>query len=174
MVVVIRAAGMKKFGVPTSIAIISIFVETLVMMAVGGTFGGMAIAFLKPPAWVAISALAIVAASAAPTLPPVFRRVVAILARKRSVEVGTALSQGLTWKLLGWGWIQNIFGWILLSISLWLLVQGLVSMQSEGVILSNATYSGTFFLSCIAAATLSVVAGFVSMLPGGAGSESWW
>ncbi len=42
-------------------------------------------------------------------------------------------------------------------------------MQSEGVILSNATYSGTFFLSCIAAATLSVVAGFVSMLPGGAG-----
>ncbi len=42
------------------------------MMAVGGTFGGMAIAFLKPPAWVAISALAIVAASAAPTLPPFF------------------------------------------------------------------------------------------------------
>ena len=169
MVVVIRAAGLRKFGVPTSVAVVSIFVETLVLMAVGGTFGGLAITFLEPPMWVAASAMTMVAASAIPTLPPVFRFVVAFLARKRNVGAGAELSSGLTWRLLGWGWLQNMFGWILLSISLWMLVQGLVSMPSECAALTKSTLSGKFFLSCVAAATLSVVAGFVSMLPGGAG-----
>lgn len=164
MVVIIRAAGLRKMQVKTSTSVVSIFVETLVLMAVGGALGGIAIALLKPPLWIIAGACVLVLASALPTLPPVFRWVVEWLAKKRTIDWDESTQRGLHWQLLGLGWVENAIGWFGMALALWLLLHGIA--PSDAAI---EWYSLQVACACLAASTLSVVAGFASMLPGGAG-----
>lgn len=163
MVVVLRVGRLRRMGVPTSTAMISIFVETLVLMAVGGALGGICIALSDAPIWMIAGAWCMVLATALPTLPPVFRRVVGFLAKKRRLGVQESDLNGLSWRLLGEGWCWNVVGWLLMSLSLWTILLGMLPEKQ------NELMSHPAIIACIASATLSVVAGFVSFLPGGAG-----
>lgn len=159
MVVVLRAGLIRQPGNDFSLAVLSVFYETLTMMSVGATMaaGIVAACFPRQPLlfWPAVG-LALVAGL--PTLPPVFRRiahVVGIGRRNRSVM---DLLDRLDYKSVAVGWALNAAGWALLGVSLWAVLQAL----GGG---ANAPFAQIG--RDIAAVALATVAGFVSFLPGG-------
>lgn len=179
MVVLLRTGGLRRFAVPAHVAIMSIFIETLLSMAVAASLGGLALVFLQGPGWLIRSALIMVVVTAVPTLPPIFRQVIRLLwrwkHRKRNTSAGQAATSELafpnrvlTWRLWFLGWMGMGLGWLLLAASLWTLLLGVASPARQAELW---TWHGV--LVSLAAATLSVVAGFVSLIPGGAGVREY-
>jgi uncharacterized membrane protein YbhN (UPF0104 family) len=99
-----------------------------------------------------------------PTLPPIFRHLIAILSRSRIGRLPEEVSRGLDWSLMLWGWSILSLGWILLAASLAAL---LLALQGPAQPLS--IISPSLWAASMAAISLSMVAGFLSLLPGGAG-----
>jgi hypothetical protein len=162
LVVILRAGLIGSHRVNPAVAAVSVFYETLTMMAVGACVAGVVLAAsLAQHTWLVALAAVLVVAVGLPTHPAVFRRLVAIVgvgrASPRMLEQLTRLSLGN----LALGWLAIAFGWCLVGLSLWttLVASGFAesppSLHDLGV--------------CIAAASLAVVAGFLSLIPGGAG-----
>lgn len=171
MVVLLRTTGLKKFGVPVGPSILSIFVETLLSMAIAGVLGGLALAFLKAPPWLILASLLFVLAAGIPTLPPVFRWSVALLWKlkaRRSHPTSQPPLDGLDWKLWRRSWLWITTAWLLNSLGLWCLMMGMTSPSRQ---LELQSLLG--FQTALAATTLAVVAGFISFLPGGAGVREY-
>jgi glycosyltransferase 2 family protein len=164
MVFVLRLGRMRTLGVPLGIGTVSIFVETLTVMAVGAAVGGVMLQFTSSPRWLQVSAFLGVLAAAIPTVPGLFSSVIKIVAKNRIGSTTKIISQGLTWSLFFWGWMGLVIGWLVQGIAVWLVVMSIVPGTVESPLLSWSIYA-----ACTATATLSVVAGFVSFLPGGAG-----
>jgi len=158
MVIVIRTGLIHSHRVDTSIAVASVFLETLTMMAVGACIAVpvLAIWFTRSPAWIAAaSATAVVAGL--PTLPPVFSRLARWLGvGRRAPDVARKLA-GFDYRTLAWGWTRMACGWVAMGASLWAVLRGL-DFEAD---LTNAWYLYT------AIAAMAVVVGFVSMIPGG-------
>ena len=97
-----------------------------------------------------------------PTIPPLFRRVVKTLQGKRRTPATDEALAGITWKLMLQGWLIDIVGWLLMGVSLWAALRALPGLEVE---LSDPR---TFLLltACVA---LACVAGFLSLIPAGAG-----
>ncbi|MEM6330245.1 MAG: lysylphosphatidylglycerol synthase domain-containing protein [Planctomycetota bacterium] len=177
LVVVLRTGAIRQAGGQTAPIAASVFVETLTMMSVGGVLACVLLTTHGDGAaepWLAALAAGLAVAAAAPTLPPVIRRLVRRLAR---VEVSPAEAQAsapantpsagdplpsfagrLTWRLLGKGWLAAALAWTGLAGSLWLTLRSLDA--GFPLTLVAAAY-------CLLAVTLPVVAGFLSLLPGG-------
>ncbi len=157
MVVVLRAGLVRRPGVDASLAVAGVFLETLTMMCVGALLGAVvaALRFRGEPLlfWPALGAAAV---AGLPTLPPVFRRLVRwIAAGKLDPAATEKLGRlGFPTVLLGWG--LNAIGWAILGLSLWAVLKAM----GEGA-------GGEYFLY-LAAVSLGTVAGFISMVPGGA------
>ena len=170
MVVILRVGALRKFLTSMRLAVVSILMETLTMMAVGAVLGAvlelvearLEMRYRNAAVTVAILALL-------PTLPPVARRLARISLRRASspgdmlpeqsssLDLDAAL-RGINIPLLGSGWIASLLCWVLLGLSLW------ATLQSIGIDQLGAISSLPF---TIAAVSLAVVGGFVSMLPGG-------
>jgi uncharacterized membrane protein YbhN (UPF0104 family) len=163
MVFVLRAGGLRRFDVPPATAVVSIFVETLMLMAVGGTLGGLALLSSEPPTWLMIAAVGLVAAASLPTLPPIFRRLVQFIANRKSMSLAPSLAHGLDWKLFFQGWMQCLVGWLLMATALISLMIGMNHWPA------TASEQALLMSGCLAAATLPIVLGFFSLLPGGIG-----
>jgi len=157
MVLVIRTGLVQSERTKITAAGASVFVETMTMMAVGAFVAALiaAIEFRQTEhgnlPW--LLALGIMVGTMLPILPPVFH----FVAQKCKIQL-----EGLSFRTLAIGWILNIPVWIMLGVSLWLTMQGL-GIKSESVITELP-----FFILAI---SLSIVAGFVSMLPAGLGSR---
>jgi len=160
MVLIIRTGLLNHEKTKITAAGASVFVETMTMMAVGAFIAALiaAVWFRQTEhgnlPW--LLALGVMVGTMLPILPPVFHFVAKRL-KKFKVEL-----EGLSFKTLAVGWVLNIPVWIVLGVSLWLTMQGL-GVESESVIAELPT--------CILAVSLSIVAGFVSMLPAGLGSR---
>ena len=160
MVVVVRAGLIRGPRVDTTIAATSVFVESLTMMAVGAMVAATLLALLyrheQELMW---SALAIAAVAGLPTLPPVFRRLVRLLQVHRAgPKIEVALS-GLNWRLILSGWAIIAVEWALFGVSLWttlLAVPGIPVGLDDLPLLT----------ACV---SLAMIAGFISLLPGGIG-----
>ena len=74
MVVVIRTGCLKKAKVNATVAAVSVFAETLTMMAVGAFLAAaiLTVSFLDQR-WLIVLAIALMTLSGVPTWPPVFR-----------------------------------------------------------------------------------------------------
>ena len=159
-VLVIRAGLLNHEKTKITAAGASVFVETMTMMAVGAFIAAMiaVIGFRQTEhghlPW--LVALGVMVGTMLPILPPVFHFVAKRL-KKFNVEL-----EGLSFKTLAVGWLLNIPVWIMLGVSLWLTMQGL-GVKSESIM--------TELPFCILAVSLSIVAGFASMLPAGLGSR---
>lgn len=172
MVVVMRTAAVRGPGVSMPIAAVAVFVETLCMMASGATLAGVIIGLRGEHPLVTALALTIAAAVAIPTLPPFFRRVVRFVAKRKLTATVGQIEEAISWRLFfaGWGWM--LLTWSLLGGAFAAIVYAVgLAQQASG---SGTAAIGLADLSLAAAAmALAVVAGFVSLLPGGAGVREW-
>lgn len=160
MVIVLRAGLIRSQRVTGTVAAVSVFVETLTMMAVGAFVAGAIIAVLfRHQTMLLAGALAIMVAAGLPTAPPLFRRIIRLLGVARGNAGIEAQIASINYRTLLAGWCGVAGGWALTGLSLWATLRG-------------GGYGGVQpareLLVCVAAAALAVVAGFVSLIPGGA------
>ncbi|MEM9646315.1 MAG: lysylphosphatidylglycerol synthase transmembrane domain-containing protein [Planctomycetota bacterium] len=95
MVIVLRVGTLRGDGVAMLAGTTAVFLETLLMMAVGGTIAGILIIVLPVPSWIRWSALGIALAAGLPTLPPILQRVLHQVWRaKRSSREMQTSSEG--------------------------------------------------------------------------------
>jgi hypothetical protein len=160
MVVVLRAGLIRGQRVDTAVAAASVFLETLTMMAVGSFLSGGILFVLFPQHWALVPlALLLLVVSGLPTLPPVFKRLVRMVVSKRFDSPKWSALDGVGFRLMAGGWLAVAVGWLLIGLSLWCVLRGLGENMSLIETLPIIT----------ASAALATVAGFLSLIPGGAG-----
>jgi uncharacterized membrane protein YbhN (UPF0104 family) len=175
LAVILRVAAVGKWVRSIRVAIASSLLETLTMMAVGGMLAAVLSAFVLRLEWTLTAlALAMAAACAAPTIPPIARFLARIGALRfkqpiKSVEAANTAPQptnaadefdGLNLPLLISGWFASVVCWLLLGLSLG------ATLRAIGV--DNVNFLSQLPL-LVAAVSFAVVSGFASMLPGGVG-----
>ncbi len=159
LVVVLRTAALRAYRVPVAVGVLSVFYETLTMMAVGAAVAvlGLAVAG-EAQLWLVALALGCALVALLPTWPPVFLPL-ARWAGKLSTGEEQTLQNHFGWPLLLQGWAAMFLCWVALGASL------------AGVLWALGTPwpadSLTAWARVIAASALAVVAGFLSLLPGG-------
>ena len=158
MVVVLRTGLIHSQRVDTSIAVASVFLETLTMMAVGGCIAVpvLALWFSHNPAFIA-AAVGTAIVGGLPTLPPVFSRLARMLGVGRSSPAVAEKLAGFDYRTLICGWLIMLFGWVVMGTSLWAMLRGL-NFEAN---LAQAWYMYTAIVA------MAVVVGFASMIPGG-------
>jgi glycosyltransferase 2 family protein len=158
MVVVLRCGLIHSQRVDTSIAVASVFLGTLTMMAVGACIAVpiLAIWYTHNPAVIAV-ALGTALAAGLPTLPPVFSRLARLLGVGRASPIVAQKLERMDYRTLIQGWVAMVFGWIVMGASLWAMLWGLDF---------PACYWQSWYLYT-AIVAMAVVVGFASMIPGG-------
>ncbi len=166
LVVVLRTGLVRSERVNTTVAATSIFVETLTFMAVGASLSAGLLLLLTDQWGLILLAVGLLLFSAVPTAPPVFRRLVRIMGvRRADPQIDTAID-GLGWRLLGGGWLTVSVGWMLFGLSLWATLRAV----PPGVLLDADLASPWGHLPLLTACVgLAMVAGFLSLIPGGLG-----
>lgn len=157
MVIVLRAGALSRDGVRPMPATISIFLETFLMMAVGGAVAGIVVLWLPVPSWIAFMAVGVAIVASLPTFPPILRVVATKLAKSSS-----ALNPDIGWKLFAAGWAWSILSWLLIGAGFTMLVAAIPSAEP-------LPPWHELYLVATAAISLAMVIGFASLLPGGAG-----
>jgi len=169
LAVILRVAAVKKWVPSIRIALVSGLLETLTMMAVGACLAaGLTLVVLQLEPHIAALAAAMAIAAGVPTIPPIARWLARLgIARLKDdadlplppvpADVGASL-HGINVRLLASGWVAAGVCWLLLGLSLWAVLRGIgVEMLDP---LSDLP-------RLVAAVAFAVVAGFLSMLPGG-------
>lgn len=164
MVVVLRAGLVQGPQVNTAVAATAVFVETLTTMAVGAVVAGILVAwkYHDDPRLLLLAGVLVVGAGV-PALPPLFRRAVTMLRIHRaSPQIEPALA-ALKFRLMASGWLVIAVSWLIMGGSLWAT---LAAMPDRSPALDDLATSLPLLTACVA---LAMVAGFVSLLPGGVG-----
>jgi glycosyltransferase 2 family protein len=158
MVIVLRTGLIHSHRVDTGIAVASVFLETLTMMAVGACIAVPILAlWLSSNSYFIVAATITAVAAGLPTLPPVFSRLARLLGVGRSSPLVAQKLSGFDYRMLAVGWIAMVVGWIAMGASLWAMLRGL-------------GFDADLFRSWhlyTAIAAMAVVVGFASMIPGG-------
>ena len=169
MVVVLRTGLIRSHRVDTGLAAVSVFFETLTMMTVGAFISAAILAFYFREHWyLTLVALGLMAGAGMPTLPPVFRRLVKFAGIGKSNPETAEKLQNLGGKTLALGWLAMSIGWVILGLSLWAVLRGMGVEQliwdGKPVPLDPISQLPLY----VAAVSLAMVAGFLSLIPGGA------
>ncbi|HRE99197.1 MAG TPA: lysylphosphatidylglycerol synthase transmembrane domain-containing protein [Pirellulaceae bacterium] len=168
LVVAIRADAVRSERTSAAAAAAAVFIETLTLMAVGATVAASILIFLPMPRGAAdglgresLIALAclLMAVAGIPTWPPLFRRLVLLLRVDRADPSIRAAIDGLDGKLLLVGWGLNLIVWSCWGASLYAVLQAIPGVEPT---LDRLP----LLVACVA---LAMVAGFLSLLPGGVG-----
>lgn len=162
MVVVLRTGLIRGRRVNTGVAAVSVFLETLTMMAVGAFLAAtyLLLFFPEEPMW-SYAAAVLMAVSLAPTIPPVFKRLARLAGVGKSDPRSAEKLDRLGYKTLVLGWLLSLAGWMLLGLSYWAALR---AMGIEG--LDPIGHLPRY----VAGVALAVVAGFLLLvLPGGVG-----
>jgi hypothetical protein len=158
LVVVLRTAMIQNDRVSVRAAVVSVFLETLTMMAVGAFLAGaLAIAILEVRGVLVVLAVVMMLAAGIPTLPPIARRLARLVLRERQLTSEVNLD-GLNWRLFGYGWAAGVMCWTALGVSLW------ATLRAMGITSLSAISDLPLLVASVSMAT---VAGFLSLLPGG-------
>jgi len=168
MVVILRTGLIRSGRVDTTVAAVSVFTETLTMMAVGAFLAAVILAVRFTDQWLLLAlAVGLMLCAGLPTVPPIFRHLVYVLrVRKANPEIGEWL-KGLTLKVMSGGWIGNLVGWTCIGLSLWATLRAMPG--TEGKLADPATSIPLV----TATVCLAMVAGFLSLLPGGVGVREY-
>ncbi len=165
LVVVLRAGLIRSQRVDTGVAAVSVFYETLTMMATGAFLAAAILAGWFRAQWgFAAIAAGLSLAALLPTLPPVFRRLSRLTGVvRRNPDVAERMEQ-LGYATLTWGWLSMTVGWVLMGLSFWATLRGMgIDTTASGPL---TAWSQLPLLT--AAVSLAMVAGFLSLIPGGA------
>ena len=169
LVVLLRARLLYSNRAGGTATTVSIFLEVLTMMAVGAFLALFMFVFwlddhLKNYPFLLPLTIGMLVIAGLPTWPAIFKKIVLRLGTARlDADIEKRLS-GIQFSLMGYGWMLMTFGWICLAGSLWSVVCGIGLERDIG---------GDALPYCLAAITMAVVAGFVSLIPGGAGVREY-
>jgi uncharacterized membrane protein YbhN (UPF0104 family) len=168
LVVFISAGLVRVPRVDKNVAAVAVFYETLTSMAAGAFVGGATLAIWhRHQTTLLLAALVMMLGAGLPILPPVFRRLVLLVGiGKKNPAAGEQLAK-LDYRVLLAGWLGVVFGWLLIGASLWatLVACGFASWPATAADVPRTLHE---LLVAIAGAALAVVAGFASLIPGGA------
>lgn len=161
MVVVLRVGALATHGVAAVPATISVFVETLTMLAVGSAIACSLVFTLPLPAWIRAGAVLMAITAIIPTLPPILSR---IAGRLTHSTVDLRGPSGLWLLLVSLFW--SFVSWVLIGGSLAAVLWAIPHPDS-----ASHPWPATWELVwlSVAAIGLAFSVGFVSLLPGGAG-----
>ena len=165
MAVILRVGELHRHGVMVRPAIVSVFIETLTCIATGAILGAVLIQWIAVPRWLQLSALAGIPLALLVLWPRPFRWIVGRIARSRIGSMSASVVQAIDGPLMGRTVAWSLLGWFLQGTSLWFVLQSLGGLHAESVIGISVWHS---WLVCIASMSLGALAGFLSMLPGGA------
>jgi len=161
MVVVLRVGLVRGHGVDTAVAAVSVFVETLTMMAVGAFAAAAYLAVFYQGAWWSCGAAILMAVSLLPTLPPVFKRLVRLAGVGKSDPNTAQNLEKLGYRTLLIGWVLMALGWVIMGLSYW------ATLRAFGIAGLDPVQHLPFYTAGV---SLAVVAGFLLLiLPGGVG-----
>lgn len=163
MVVVLRTGLVFSDRVSRTVAATSVFIETLTMMAVGAFVAAVCLLLTTENRSLTWVALAMMIGSGTPTLPPIFRRVVKLLQVHRANPQIDAAIAGVDYRLMAFGWLIIGIGWVSMGLSLWATLEAMpgAALSLRALPLLTATVG------------LAMVAGFISLIPGGLGVRDW-
>jgi uncharacterized membrane protein YbhN (UPF0104 family) len=160
MVVVLRTGLIPRAETGATSVVLTVFYETMTMMAVGAVLGAIVLAIGgREHILYATVALLFGIAATVITLPPVFRWFARFTRVDRVGSDTSARLAGLGYSTLLYGWIILPLGWIVTGASLWATLKG-CGAESVSLVASWPQYT--------AAVALATVAGFVLLVPGGA------
>lgn len=161
MVIVIRTGLIRSYHVHTTVAAVSVFLETLTMMAVGGFIAAAILAILfRGHAFLFVIGLGFMLLVGLPTFPPVLRRILPFLKVGRADPKALEKVHGLGYGTLAIGWVAMAFSWLFTGLGLWAVMEGIGVTGMEPV--DHAAY----FVGSVA---VSKTAGFISLIPAGLG-----
>jgi len=161
MVVVLRTGLIRGHRVDTSVAAASVFFETLLMMSVGAFWAAGVLAFwYREETYLCMLSIGLMLAVGVPILPPFFWRLAMLAGVGRSNPEVAAKVRAWPWRTLFEGFVAMSACWAMLGVSLWAALQ---ATQPEPVALVALF---PLYLACVA---LAMVAGFLSLIPGGVG-----
>jgi uncharacterized membrane protein YbhN (UPF0104 family) len=158
MVIVLRATALASDGVTAVPATVSIFLETFLMMAVGASVAAIVMVWLPVPTWMAVASVGVALLACLPTLPPILRQV----ARRVTKMDGLDARARINWRLFAAGWGWSLLSWLLVGASFAALVAAMPGPNP-------LPPPPQLYAIATAAICLAVVAGFASLIPGGAG-----
>ncbi len=160
MVFVIRVGKLQPLGLAIRPGIVSVFVETLTSLCTGAVLGAALLYALDVPPWIRWSGFACIPFACLALAPHFFRLGLLVAAKSKIGRLPPAMRDAFTWRFMlrTCGWM--VLGWLLNGTAAWFVLQSL-SDSTNLVSLSG-------WMTCIAAYCLAAVAGFLSMLPGGA------
>lgn len=159
MVVVLRAGLVQPGGARMSVAAAAVFFETLTMMAVGAFWAAAILAVWFRGHWALCTvAIGLMLGAGIPTLPPLFRRLAKLARVAKSDPETQRKLDDIGYGTLATGWVMMTMSWSLLALSLWATLK---AMGIEGIDLV------TDFPRYLASVSLAMVAGFLSLIPGG-------
>ncbi|MEM9589232.1 MAG: lysylphosphatidylglycerol synthase domain-containing protein [Planctomycetota bacterium] len=160
MVVVLRSKSLRDHGVTTAAATAAVFVETLMMMAVGAAISGGIICFLPIPGWMILVAIGIAATATLGSVMILHPRIVTRILGK---GIAATLGSRQRLHLILSAWIWSGIAWLLIGGSFMMLTAAIEGPQTP---LTLSRYAVS-----TAAISLAMVVGFASLLPGGAGAR---
>lgn len=163
MVIVLRLSSLAPWNVRRLATTLTIFLETLTMMAVGSAMAAICFMLLNLD-WrlTMLSAMAVVCMFL-PTYPPLLRHLLVRLQPGIQPEELLEWAGRINWRLVARGWMWLGLTWLGFGLSLGCILQGLACTDLQSL------SAWQFWLSSLAACASAVVLGFVSMVPGGAG-----
>ncbi|MBM3964977.1 MAG: flippase-like domain-containing protein [Planctomycetes bacterium] len=161
MAILLRITELHRYGVLVRPAIVSVFIETLTSLATGAILGAVFLQAMNPPPWLRWSALAGIPIALLALLPHPFRAIVSKISQSRVGRMPEVVARSITsWMMLR-TCLWSVLGWMLQGTATWILLMG-ISPKPEIV-----TVQG--WMVCVTSMSLGALAGFLSMLPGGAG-----
>ncbi len=161
MVIVLRASILSRGHVKVSLkhSALAVIIETLNLIAVGAILALLLVVILETPEWIKWTSGLMAAGAAVGTLPPVLRF---FLSRGLPARADGAPRLDWTADDLAAAWLWCTLSWLFTGLSMTAVVLALTPIQPDQSLVSLA-------LICSAASMLAFVAGFASLLPGGAG-----
>ena len=170
LVVLIRSERVHSKRTALAPAVTAVFIETLAMMAVGAILAGLLLlltGFHRTEPLLLWISLGLALTAGIPSIPPVFRSVIRLITRKKLNNGLTTNIANLTMgnMLPAWG-IQSL-GWLLLGASMYSCLTAIPT----GLLEMPLSLSDTGLMTATVA--LAMVAGFLSLLPGGAGVREY-
>lgn len=163
MVIILRVGVLAPLGVLKVATTLTVFLETLTMMAVGSAWAAICLLWLRLDVRWTLLAIGLMGMTFLPTLPPLLREVLRRTQRGIEPHLMDAWLARIDWRLLGQGWAAMTFTWLANGCSLACVLIASPAAEFTGV---DAL---TIAASALGACAMAVVLGFVSFLPGGAG-----
>ncbi len=161
MVILLRRVLVPGETIEDTVAAASVFFETFTMLAVGAALSVVVLVIWHSHQhWLIAAAVGSLFLMGVPTVPVVFRWLLNVLGVVKLNPTVAAKFRHIGPRTIVLGWIGISVGWTFQGLSLWATLRGM-----------DAPVDGPFHELSLHTATvaLSVVAGFISQLPGGLG-----